>query len=227
LELERRETPATIADFISAQGTTSVFNFGVSGLPDNVGWATSSASIGSGNGRFALIDYTGKQAAFLNLNLGTTTSGTVSSHRLSDGRDEVIVNLRTHNAFSFAAQFGAGYPFGPVLFGYRPDQLAANSNLRPPVGDSHFQLVYKAAPGAVPPDVVKAFILGEQAGYELVNVSMHYTAQGKTPSGQNATLVVSQAGPEGRTPDPFSVRDFGFAVEVIDIRPNRGNQQFP
>jgi hypothetical protein len=222
--LEDRCTPSTISDFLNAQGTTSVFNYGVVGLPDEIGWTTSTATINAGTGRFARMDYTGQDAAFLNLNLGTTTSGTVSDHLLSDGRVQVTVNLHTHNALAFAQQFGSGYPFGAVLFGFTPDQLAANPSLRPPVGDSDLQLVYKAAPGASAPDIVNAFILGGQPGYELVSISFHVTARGTTPTGQAATLVVSEAGPEGRTPVPFSVHDGGFAAEVIDVQTNNGSR---
>jgi hypothetical protein len=222
--LEDRCTPSTISDFLNAQGTTSVFNYGVVGLPDEIGWTTSTATINAGTGRFARIDYTGQDAAFLGLNLGTTTSGTVSDRLLSDGRDQVTINLHTHNALAFAQQFGSGYPFGPVLFGFTPDQLAANPGLRPSVGDSDLQLVYKAAPGASPPDIVNAFILGGQSGYELVSISFHATVRGTTPAGQAATLVVSEAGPEGRTPVPFSVRDGGFAAEVVDVQTNNGTR---
>ena len=58
----------------------------MSGLPDVLGSTTSTDSITAGNGRFARIDYTGQDVAFLGLKLGTTTSGTVSERPLSDGR---------------------------------------------------------------------------------------------------------------------------------------------
>jgi hypothetical protein len=223
--LEDRCTPSTITDFLNAQGTTSVFNYGVTGYPDEIGWSTATSTFSNGTARFARVDYTGQDAAFLGLNLGTTTSGTVSEHPLKDGRVQVIVNLHTHNAMAFAQDANPpnnGYPFGPVLFGYTPDQLAANPGLTPPVGDSNLQLVYNAAPGAPPPDIVNAFILGGEPGYELVSISIHLTASGTTPSGQQASMVLSQAGPEGRTPTPFSVKDFGFASEIINIQTNNG-----
>src|SRR5262245_4365013 len=76
--LEERCNPTTITDFLNAQGTTSVFNHGVPNLPDEIGWGTSTATINAGTARFARIDYTGQDATFLNRNLGTTTSGSVS-----------------------------------------------------------------------------------------------------------------------------------------------------
>jgi hypothetical protein len=92
------------------------------------------------------------------------------------------------------------------------------------VGDSDLQLAYDAAPGASPPDIVNAFILGGQPGYELVSISFHSTARGTTPTRQAATLVVGEAGPEGRTPVPFSVRDGGFAAAGIDGGLDRPHQ---
>src|SRR5215475_2990982 len=81
--LEERAVPSTvqrpIADFLSQQGTTHVFNTELPGLPDNVG-ATTATTVA--NGYFALIDYSGQDAAFLlahyGIDLGTTTSGSVT-----------------------------------------------------------------------------------------------------------------------------------------------------
>ncbi len=177
--LEDRWCPSpTIQDFLSQQGHTSVFNFGVSGMPDEIGWGSSTSTVISGNGHFARVDYTGQDAAFLGLNLGTTTSGTVSE-RL---------------------------------------QLQANPSLTPPLANSDLQLVAKIpAPGSPLPDIVNDFILGNApAGEELVSLSFRATAQGSTPAGQQATLIVSQTGVLGRTPN--LIRDFGFTAEVVDIQ---------
>jgi hypothetical protein len=121
------------------QGTPSVFNFGVTGYPDEIGRT---------------------RAAFFGLNQGTTTSGTVSDHPLQDGQVQVIVNFHTHNAPAFAqdANPPTTATLRPVLFGNTPDQPAANPGLTPPVGESNLKLVYNAAPGAPPPDIVNAFI---------------------------------------------------------------------
>src|SRR5437868_34607 len=97
-------TTRPISDFLVAQGTTSVYTFGVKHLPDELGWRTSSATFDAGVGRFARIDYTGQDAAFLRLHLGTTTSGSISEKPLADGRAEVTVDLHTNNAFAWATQ---------------------------------------------------------------------------------------------------------------------------
>lgn len=228
--LEERCTPSAatvrpISEFLNAQGTTSVFDRGVTGLPDVVGWASSSDTIAAGEGLFALVDYTGQEGAFLTANygladLGTTTSGAMIERVLPNGQAEVTVNLLTHNAFAFAQEIGTGYPFGTVLFGYTQDQLAADPSLTPPLADSHLQLVYIAAPGATPPDIVNAFILGGQTGYDLVSLSFRAVAHGATPSGEQATLVISQTGLLFRTPN--LIRDFGFTAEVISVHTNNG-----
>ena len=217
--LEERWTPSIrpISDFLMAQGTTSVFNFGATGMPDEIAWASSTNTILAGNGTWARVDYTGQDAAFLGLNLGTTTSGTVSERPLADGRAEVTVNLTTHNAFAWATQFLPDFTNGSVLFGYTPTQLQANPNLRPPLAGSHLQLVaIIPTPGSPLPDIVNDFILGNApTGEELVSVSFRATATGLTPAGEQATLVVSQTGVLGRTPK--LIRDGGFTAEVVDV----------
>src|SRR5262245_22107621 len=103
--LEARWCPSTarpIADFLSAQGTTSAFPNGINpggpaGLPDEVGWSTSTATFINGTARFVRIDYTGQDAAWLHdhygtPNLGTTTSGTISERVLADGTTQDTVN---------------------------------------------------------------------------------------------------------------------------------------
>jgi hypothetical protein len=147
--LEARWTPSSVAattrpipDFLSALGTTSLFPNGTlpnpspTGLPDEVGWGTSTATVNNGTFRFARIDYTGQDAAFLGLNLGTTTSGTISERPLKDGRVEDTINLTTQNAFAWANDINNN-----LLFGYYPYQLAANPALIPPVVNCHLQVV--------------------------------------------------------------------------------------
>src|SRR5262245_24589000 len=153
--LEDRCCPSTtrpIADFLMAQGTTSVFPNGINpggpaGLPDELGWATSTATFASGTARFARVDYTGQDAAFLHLSLGTTTSGTISERALPDGTAEDTVNLITHSAFAWANNFDG--ITNPVVFGFLPSQLAANPTLRPPLADSALHVVVRIPhPGA-------------------------------------------------------------------------------
>jgi hypothetical protein len=223
--LEDRLTPSSrpISDFLMAQGTTSAFPNGPNpggpvGLPYEVGWGTATATFASGTARFARFDYTGQDAAFLHLNLGTTTSGTISERVLADGTAEDTVNLHTHNAFAWAVNLGDGTnPNPPVIFGYLPSQLAVAQPPTPPVGDSDLQVVLRIpAPGAPLPDIVLVNLGGLPPGYALVSESFHATAMGTTPAGQQATLVVSQTGVLGRTPN--LIRDFGFTAEVVDVQ---------
>jgi hypothetical protein len=223
--LEERWCPSTtrpIADFLAAQGTTSLFPNGINdggpaGLPDETGLATSTATFNNGTARFARVDYTGQDAAFLGLNLGTTTSGTISERALPDGTAEDTVILQTHNAFAWANRFDGNT--NPVLFGYLPSQLAANPSLSPPLADSTLHLVVQIPhPGAPLPDLVVLANLGGVPGYSLVSISFHATATGTTPTGQQATLVVSETGVLGRNPPTANPHDFGFTAEVIDVQ---------
>jgi hypothetical protein len=229
--LEDRRCPSTprpIADFLMAQGTTSVFPNGINsggpaGLPDELGWSTSTATFESGTARFARVDYTGQDAAFLHLNLGTTTSGTVSERALPDGTAEDTVNLITRNAFAWANNFDG--ITNPVAFGYLPSQLATNPTLRPPLAHSTLHVVVRIPyPGAPLPDIVAPNVGGLPPGYAIVSESLRATAEGTTPTGQQATLVVSQTGVLERTPD--LIGDFGFTAEVVDIQ-THGNGSGP
>jgi hypothetical protein len=233
--LEARALPSTsrpLADFISQQGTTSGFNTEVPGLPDNIGWTTASSV---SNGHFALIDYSGKDAAFLlahyGINLGTTVSGTVSERPLADGRAEVSVELDTRNALAWACPFNPANPpdvnssSTPLLFGYRAQDLVANPGLQPALAQSHLQVVFdNTAPGAPLPDLVDAFILGHPGrGQELISISFRATADGVVhdPTGQQqdqqGTLVVSQTGVLLRGANTLSRHDAGFTAEVVEI----------
>jgi hypothetical protein len=222
--LEDRWCPSTarpISDFLDVQGKTSAFPNGINaggpvGLPDELGWSTSTATFNNGTARFARVDYTGQDAAFLKLNLGTTTSGTISERAFPDGTAEDTVNLITHNAFAWANNFDGNT--NPVVFGYLPSQLAANPTLHPPLADSTLHLVVRIPhPGDPLPDMGALFVTGLPPGYTIVSVSFHATATGTTPTGQQATLVVSQTGLLNRTPIP-GFGDSGFTAEVVDVK---------
>jgi hypothetical protein len=226
--LEDRLVPSAatrpIADFLSTQGTTSVFPNGIdpspgpAGLPDELGWSTSTATFNNGTAAFARMDYTGQDAAFLGLHLGTTTSGTISEVTLADGTARDTVNLHTHNAFAWAENF---FPTPTLTFGYLPSQLAANAGLVPPVGDCNLQAVIDIPhPGAPLPDLVKALILGQAPGDTVESFSFRGTASGPTPSGAAAQLVISETGVLGRTPN--LIADFGFTAEVVSVKSKGG-----
>jgi hypothetical protein len=237
--LEERWCPSTtrpIADFLNAQGQTSLFPNGANpggpaGLPDEIGWTKPVAFDPSVSGeQFARVDYTGQDAAFLlahyGIKLGTTTSGTISERVLADGTAEDTVNLHTHNAFAWANVTDAANPTNPpVSFGYLPSQLVANPSLSPPLADSDLQVVIRLPhPGAPLPDLVENLILGnDPTGSQVVSLNFHATATGTTPGGQQATLVVvnnAVSGPVvlGRTPKPIPMSDFGFTAVVINVQ---------
>jgi hypothetical protein len=193
-------------------------------LPDELGGTTSTATFNNGTAMFVRIDYTGQDAAFLGLNLGTTTSGTISESVLNDGTVRDTVILHTHNAFVWANFLGDGSgPTFPVTFGYQPSQLAANPKLVPPVANSDLQLVLGMPRTNAPlPDLVVLTNLGGVPGYAIESIAVHATSQGPTPTGQQATLVVSQVGVLDRTPN--LIRDFGFTAEVITVQTHGGAQ---
>jgi hypothetical protein len=235
--LEDRLVPSTIADFISHQGTTSIFNTEVPGLPDNVGWTTATSV---SDGRFALVDYSGKDVEFLSshygINLGTTESGTVTSHVLADGRVEWNVELDTDNALAWACPSNPANPPNfnssstPLLFGYRAQDLIAHPGLTPALAHSHLQVVVDEPAGAPLPDLVNAFILGNTIpGEKIVSVDFRAEAKGVVhdPTGhqpdQQGTLVVSQTGVLQRGNGNF-VGDFGFSAEVVSILTEKKNK---
>src|SRR5262249_15680573 len=150
--LEERWVPSTtqrpLGDFLSQQGTTSGFNTEVPGLPDNIGWSTASTV---SDGRFPLIDYSAKDAAFLStnfgINLGTGGTGNVHEVTLKDGRAQVSVELHTKNALDWACLSDPNNPTDlnssstPLVFGYRAQDLIANPSLKPALAESHLQVV--------------------------------------------------------------------------------------
>jgi hypothetical protein len=136
------------------------------------------------------------------------------------------VNLITRNAFAWANDFDVNnFAASPVIFGYLPSQLVANPTLRPPVGTSTLHVVIQIPhPGAPLPDIVAPNVGGLPPGYTIISESLRATATGPTPTGGQATLVVSQTGVGERTPD--LIGDFGFTAEVVDIQ-THGNGSGP
>jgi hypothetical protein len=219
-----------ISDFLSAQGTTSLFNPPVR---DYLGW-TRPFTNPELNQVLASVDYAGIAAAFVGSSLGTTISGSVHERPLADGRAEVSVILRTKNALTYVV----GPPFdirnpsltgtGPLSFAYRPQDIVANPSLRPGLAESHLNLVFKnTAPGAPLPDAVEAFFRGIVApGQELVSVSFRANAAGPLralaglgPDGTPGRCIVTQSGVLFRGGPHFSgARSDGFPVERVELR---------
>ena len=221
-----------LSDFLSAQGTVSVFNCCVPPVPDYIGW-TRPSSTPPVDQRLALVDYAGVGNAWLVSNgypsLGTTISGSITERPLADGRAEVTVILHTTNALAYALPFDLGGPINqnqlnPLLFGFRPQDLLADPTKQPALGESHLKIVFKnPAPGAPLPDIVDAFVLGNAApGQEPISLSFRANATGKLraasgfPEGTPGRLIVSQTGLfmtqfKGATAD-------GFPAEIVELR---------
>ncbi|HET9253164.1 MAG TPA: hypothetical protein VFP58_13710 [Candidatus Eisenbacteria bacterium] len=207
-----------ISDFVDAQGSTNLF---IPPVPDYIGWFDNPPH------EFASVDYAGLVSEWLiqngGPNLGTIVSGTVVDRPLQDGRTLVTVVLNTQNANSWVVPFGADFATGPLLFGYRGQDLLANPSLTPALCGSHFRVDFKnTAPGAALPDLVDAFILGNAApGQELRMLSFRAEGNGPlraefgVPDGTPGRLGVSQTGLfmtqfQGATGD-------GFPAERVDL----------
>ena len=165
-----------LSDFLSKQGTTMVFNTPV---PDQIGWVNNpTGPFPPAATRFALFDYAGLAADYLDqtfgISLGATTSGSVTERPLADGRAEVTVILHTTNALAWVSSTAPNPDpnQNPALFGYKAAEIAMDPRKEPALGESHLHVVFKnPTPGADLPDLVNAFILGNAApGQELVSI---------------------------------------------------------
>lgn len=213
------ETERPIADFISAQGTTSVF---VPPVPDQLGWTPAS---GTPKPNFALFDYAGKANDWLVSqglpSLGTTMEGTVKERLLSDGRARVEVKLHTKKALAWAMPLDSSPDFAhdPLSFGYRAQDLQAQPKLPPALGHSRLKVIFKnTAPGAPLPDLVDCLQFGHcPEGFKFILIRFKGTAKGTLhaaaglgPEGTRGRLDVHQLG-DGTTPD-------GFPIEKVELK---------
>lgn len=222
-----------ISDFLSAQGSVSVFNCCTPMVPDYVGWTRPFATPAADQ-RLALVDYAGVANNWLVANgypsLGTTLSGNITERPLADGRAEVSVILHARNALAYALPYDAAGPINQnqlnaLLFGFKPQDLLADSSLQPALGESHLNVVFKnTAPGDPLPDMVKLFVLGIAApGQEPVSVYFNATATGQLhalsgfPEGASGKLRIVQTGVLFRGPFKGATAD-GFPAEIVELR---------
>lgn len=222
-----------LSDFLSAQGSVSVFNCCAPMVPDYVGW-TRPFSTPTADQRLALVDYAGVANNWLVANgypsLGTTLSGSVSERPLADGRAEVHVILHATNALAYALPFDLAGPINQnqlnqLFFGFRPQELLANSSLQPALGESHLNLFFKnTAPGDPLPDMVNLFVLGNVApGQEPISLSFNATATGLLraasgfPEGTPGKLRIVQTAVLFRGPFKGATTD-GFPAEIVELR---------
>jgi hypothetical protein len=224
-----------LSDFISAQGTTSIFQVPV---PDYIGWGSNTARYDC---RFALVDYAGLAAKWIADNggpsLGTQVSGSVTERALNDGRAEVTVVLHTTKALVWVSTCIPDFSTGTLLLGSRAQDIAADPGNNPPaLAISHFQIVFKnSSPGAPMPDLVNAFILGNAVpGQEIVSLAAQMEGSGLlhaafgVAEGTPGAVKVTQTGTLFRTPFGGATAD-GFPAENVDlhvISQGRGKNSF-
>jgi hypothetical protein len=213
-----------ISDFLSKQGTTTVF---LDPVRDVVGWLSAVQPPPQQRPpvRFAVVDYCGFADEYLDLALGTTMDGSISERPLKDGRAEVTVILHTKNALTFALNLSdlsdPNPGDNPPDFGSHAVDVAGGDE--PALGDSNLKVVIKnTARGAALPDLVDAFILGNAApGQELLALGFHADARGPlhasfgVPEGTPGKCVVAQTGiffPNSKSKN-FDV----FPAERVDL----------
>jgi hypothetical protein len=218
-----------LADFLDTQGTTTFF---VPPVPDYVGWSTPFSSLPA---RFALIDYAGLADEFIQahtggFSLGTTVDGSILERPLASGRAEVTVVLHTTRALAWVVPIAIPDPseiaLNALLFGYRAQDIVANTSLTPGLAECHLVLTFQnTAPGAPLPDLVPTFFAGSPGpGQALVAVSFHSRASGPlrppfgVPDGTPGSCVVSQNGVLLRGHFKGATAD-GFPVEHVDLHP--------
>ena len=178
-----------IEEFVAAQGTFCVDD-GMGGCllfvppaENFIGWGDPARGICSA------FDYAGlaNEAIVANtggaVDLGTTTSGSVTERPLPDGRAEVQVVLHTRNANTFGQSACNDFNTDTLTFGHRPADVIAGADAALGNGTFHVKFT-NPAPGAPLPDVLQLFFAPLE-GQEVLMLSIHYTAFGKlhSPSG--------------------------------------------
>ena len=223
-----------IEEFVDAQGTFCIDDGGggcflfVPPAENFFGWGDPAKGI------CAAFDYAGlaNEAIVAGtggaVDLGTTTSGSVTERPLADGRAEVHVVLHTKNANTFGQSACNDFNTDPLTFGSRPADVIAGADAALGNGTFHIRFI-SPAPGAPLPDLLQLAFSPEE-GQELLMLSIYYTAFGTLHSasgfaeGTPGRLTCTQTGIlfsgfHGAVGD-------GFPAEIIDLRPvgrGRGN----
>lgn len=223
-QAQAKATQRPIKDFIDQQGTFCIDD-GMGGcflfvppIANFIGWSDPAQS------RSASIDYAGLANNFLDNALGTTFLGSITERPLADGRTEIIVNLRTHNALTWITDSASFIDTDAnILFGQR---INIDSVLEgePALCDSHLQvkLINTAIPGAPLPDLFQ-FVFFPEYGQELLSIAMRCNAEGplweefdSVEDGTSGRATVTETG-LFMTGFHGAVGD-GFPVESIDLK---------
>jgi hypothetical protein len=241
-EWSRKRGQRPIEDFISAQGTTSVFYQGpfAPGLPDYaVGFTTANCPgefCQYPTSRIVVVDYAGGANKYLKKHgygsLETKTDGSITERLLPDRRAEVTVVLHTTNALTFVSTWDYSLPSPPEsaetntrLFGSSVQDLFRDPSSRPALGNSDLVMIFKNPRlGAPMPDLVKLFAFGAYPNIELTSVYLSVDAAGPLPDGTQAHCTVLQ---HYVNPPPLlingvlttpSLLDGGWISEFVDIK---------
>ena len=195
---QRAVTMRPLADFLTAQGTTSQF---VPPVPDYVGWIDGSSVAEATT--FALIDYAGLANEFIEtesggaISLKTRVRGRVIERERPDGSAAVRVRLLTTHALLWAFALADVAPDDqlpflntPLSFGARAQDVLEGA--KPSVGVSALTVHFiNTAPDAALPDLVQLINTPEPDQVPL-RFAFRAAALGTRPDGSLALLRVRQ-----------------------------------
>lgn len=195
-------TMRSLSEFLAAQGTTSPKFFPP--VANYVGWADAAMTT------FALIDYAGLADDYLQSQLGTQVTGSVTETELADGRAQIAVDLFTTNALGFAQSVAdlTSHKFKfkntPTIFGNTAKDVRHGADAA--VGESHFFITFTLpSPGAPLPDLVDVLV-NHPEEFGTIDVNFTATIPGPCEQGTRAVLHVVQTGPPG-----------GGGTEIVEI----------
>lgn len=178
--VEQKAVQRELAEFISAQGTTSDF---LSPVPDFFGWGS---NLYGSIYRLYAVDYLGvARDAIIQMggpDIGTSIQGTVSEVPLADGRAKITVTIHARNSLLWATDLdfdnNGDFAKDPLIFGARPADVVAG--VEPSLADVNFQFVFTLAyPGAPIPDIMLAsFGIIDVPGYQDISLYLNVNARG-------------------------------------------------
>jgi hypothetical protein len=214
--LSAQTTTLPIADFVAAQGHTSIF---IPPVPDYLGWGQGLCTSrglscmaqppdynGLCYGDLALVDYAGVADRFIIQNggqsSGTVWDGSVLVRPISNNRVEITVSLHTKNALTFViapwklipgtscmAPSDADFAAGPLVLGARANTLPPLAQRA--LGESFFHIIFRNPAGAPLPDLIDLFF---NRFADIDEYSFHAVASGPMPGGAHGTVTVQQSG---------------------------------
>jgi len=176
-------------------------------------------------GRVAVVDWLGISGRYLldvcDVDLGTTTTGTVTAHDVGNG--EVLVSVRGHtqNAMAFVADDPNLNPFSlPLLFGAREEDVCTGAEAS--LVDVNFKVEYYT--DASDPIVDNQYFGNPPSvggfpddPFQFRVLMIRVQGEGTLADGSPGRVMINQTGifqPHSRSP-----KYDGFPVEFIDLHP--------